>query len=183
MEQIDEKYFVGDRVLDFCDIGFKEASQILASLPNDLLELHCTGNDLTVLPPLPNSLKVLNISVNKITKLPKLPPNLEILDCYENNLKQLPDNLPDSLVGLQCSDNKLTQLPPLPLQLKDLGCSKNKLKDLPLLPDSVKRFVETEGNPFTKKAKKDLTSEDKEKIKAYCSNDAIKIREYQNNHS
>ena len=86
-------------------------------LPNSLLKLNCSYNQLTSLPNLPNSLEILCCSANQLTSLPNLPNSLKKLHCYGNQLTSLPD-LPNSLESLWVEFNQLTYLPNLPNPLK-----------------------------------------------------------------
>ena len=91
---------------------YKEAGSILRhNLPNLLKILCCFDCKLRSIPKkLPNTLVRLDCSYNQLTKLPNLPNSLEILDCCDNKLTSIPD-LPNSLVRLACSRNKLITLP------------------------------------------------------------------------
>jgi Leucine-rich repeat (LRR) protein len=59
-----------------------------------------------MLPTLPNSIIKLYCSNNNLTSLPALPPNLYALSCYKNKLISLPV-LPNSLQYLYCKPNSL----------------------------------------------------------------------------
>ena len=79
-----------------------------------------------MLPALPQNLKELYCSNNQLTLLPALPQNLTILDCSDNQLTLLPA-LPQNLTILHCSDNRLNLLPYLPQNLKNLHYNNNPI--------------------------------------------------------
>ena len=112
----------------------------LPSLPNNLIKLFCSGNNLTYLPnKLPENLKVLHCYANNLTYLPALPKNLEFLSCHSNSLTYLP-LLPQKLELLFCSNNQFTYLPSLPKNLKRLTCFNNQLTYLPDLPENLEKI-------------------------------------------
>ena len=125
-------------------------------LPNSLIRLDCSFNELTSLPYLPNSLMELYCSNNQLTLLLNLPNSLEKLDCSNNQLKLIP-NLPNSLTKLFCTNNQLTSLPDLPNSLRQLYCQINKLTSLPDLPENLKikinQYIELDYLPYYKNIK------------------------------
>ena len=81
-------------------------------LPNSLIILNCSNNELTSLPKLPNSLKKLSCYNNQLTSLPKLPNSLKKLLCSHNKLTSFANNqLSNSLKFLYCANNQITSLP------------------------------------------------------------------------
>ena len=112
-------------------------------LPNSLNFLHCSGNQLTLLPNLPNSLKGLYCSNNQLISLPELPNSLEELRCSNNQLTSLP-NLSNSLIELYCRNNNLKSLPDLPNSLQRLYCHNNELTSLPNLNTCFKGYNEVD---------------------------------------
>lgn len=117
-------------------------------LPEDLIELDCSHNNLRLLPKLPKKLKKLNCHHCDLIELPELPENLIILNCFENKLVNLP-KLPETLNELFCHDNYLEKLPKLPENLIMLCCSYNKLKEIPKIPNSCKD-INIGGNKIEK---------------------------------
>jgi E3 ubiquitin-protein ligase SspH2 len=127
----------------------------LPALPNNLLKLNCSRNNLTSLltrgnvsccfrlfnrtQQLPNTLIYLNCENNLLTSLPSLPNNLQKIFCCNNKLSNIPD-LPDNLQLLDCGYNKITKLPTLPNTLQTLDCGHNKIKNLPTLPNSLQKL-------------------------------------------
>jgi len=110
----------------------------LPSLPNNLIKLFCSGNNLTYLPnKLPENLKTLCCENNNLTYLPALPKNLEFLSCHSNSLTSLP-SLPQNQNLLYCFINQLTSLPSLPKNLEILFCYNNELTNLPKLSENLK---------------------------------------------
>jgi Leucine-rich repeat (LRR) protein len=112
-----------------------------------LIELQCSGNQLTELPDLRTcvSLKKLYCSYNQLTTLPDLRQcvSLEYLYCYGNLLTELPDlSKCVSLQYLNCGNNQLTELPDLRpcVSLKDLDCSHNQLTEEPKVPSGTKIY-------------------------------------------
>ena len=106
----------------------------LPDLPNSLLELYCANNRLTSLPNLPNSLETLDCPNNELTSLPDLSDLLEYLNCSKNQLTSFTNvQIPNSLRYLYCDNNQLTLFPDLPNSLKDISCVNNQLIYLPNL--------------------------------------------------
>jgi Leucine-rich repeat (LRR) protein len=116
------------------------------SLPNKLIKLYCSNNQLTNLPELPNTLTRLDCSNNQLTNLPELPNTLTRLDCDDNQLSSLP-KLPNTLTCLDCSYNQLSSLPELPNTLTYLFCDNNQLSSLPILPKRLS-YAAYDNNPF-----------------------------------
>ena len=114
----------------------ENALTVLPALPNSLLELQCHYNAITSLPTLPNYLKKMWCYVNQLTSLPALPDSLKYLNCNSNQLTSLPA-LPNSLTDLECGYNLLTSLPVLPNLLASLSCNSNQITSLPALPNSL----------------------------------------------
>lgn len=108
---------------------------ILPPLPNSLLDLNISNNQITTISSLPPSLERLSCNMNIITSLPSLPSSLTILSCYSNQLSSLPP-LPASLTELYCSNNQITAMPPLP-NLTGFWCQNNNLTCLPTLPNTL----------------------------------------------
>jgi len=122
----------------------------LPKLPESLLELYCTGNDLKSLPELPENLKNLSCRYNKLKSLLKLPEGLETLCCTINKLKSLPE-LPDSLKYLECWYNPLEY--PIPHKFYKFQSSK-WLEELNLKLSSYKHqksLIENNGIYIMKK--------------------------------
>ncbi len=135
--------------------------EYLSSLPDDIEEIHisgqdficipslerfknlkyldCTGNYLRNLPVLPETLIELQCKFNKIVSLPILPKALKILDCSINRLTNLPE-LPKTIEELNCRGNLLTNLPQLPKTIEELNCSYNILINLPEIPNRMKKL-------------------------------------------
>ena len=107
------------------------------SIPPNLVELHCQGNNLSYLPLLPSSLTYLNCNSNYFNFIPPLPSKLEKLFCTNNNLTMLPI-LPNTLTHFDCSKNKIKQLPICSRELYMISCSYNKLTEIPNSYSNVK---------------------------------------------
>lgn len=119
----------------------------LPHLPEGIIRLNCSFNQLTSLPRLPSTLEWLYCATNLLTSLPKLPPSLDYLQCDTNRLTSLPE-LPLSLRTIYCNKNNLTSLPELPPSLIILRCYKNQLTTLPKFP--VYMFsINCYSNPLT----------------------------------
>jgi uncharacterized repeat protein (TIGR01451 family) len=101
----------------------------LAELPQGLLYLDCSINQLTQLPLLPQGLLNFSCASNQITQLPQLPGGLINLSCNSNYLTQLP-TLPNTLTYLACGNNTLISIPPIPSSLITLYCANNNLNYL-----------------------------------------------------
>ena len=72
-----------------------------------MVKLHCSTNNLTILPSLPKGLTDLHCSYNQLTSLPEqLPQTLHHINCAHNKLTSL-HNLPEGLNRLDCSYNPL----------------------------------------------------------------------------
>jgi len=118
-------------------------SKNLTEIPEEFLpldnikELLCYNNKLSVLPELPDTLINLVCQHNNLRYLPELPPDLDMLFCYNNKLTEL--NLPSKLRVLDCANNNISELQ-LPDGLEELLCDKNNLTELPELPDSLTTF-------------------------------------------
>ena len=109
-----------------------------------LIELQCSGNQLTELPDLRPCVSLTDLSCydNQLTELPDLSKcvSLEKLYCGNNQLTELPDLRPCiSLEKIYCSYNQLTELPDLRpcVSLKDLYCPHNQLTEEPKVPPGV----------------------------------------------
>ena len=85
-------------------------------MPDNLKELVCERNQLTVLPALPDNLKELVCERNQLTVLPDLPVGLSRLICNDNQLTALPA-LPESLKYIQFSGNNIIQIGDLSLNI------------------------------------------------------------------
>ena len=149
--------------LNLSGLGLPE---IPIPLPETLIELNCSNNQLTALPPLPPTLEVLIVrnnhltslnglheniihieaDYNRLTSLPELPSQLNHLGCDYNNLTSLPP-LPQSLRWLSCMVNPISTLPPLPPKLNLLNCAYNELESLPPLPTKL-TWMQCGGNPL-----------------------------------
>ena len=116
----------------FCNLGY------LPDLPDTLIGLYCSNNNLTELPKvLPSSLHILLCEDNNLTEISNLPNSLKYLYLRNNKISHL-DNLPDSLILLNCSHNNLTKLPKLPNLLNHLSCDNNHFIKLDtFLPNSL----------------------------------------------
>lgn len=92
---------------------FRASHCMLSALPPfsdaaspPLEELRVPGNNLTQLPShLPQSLLVLDVTWNNLSSLPNLPSSLHTLQCSFNSITKLPNPLPASLHTLQCAYN------------------------------------------------------------------------------
>uniref|UniRef100_A0A6C0KRA0 Uncharacterized protein n=1 Tax=viral metagenome TaxID=1070528 RepID=A0A6C0KRA0_9ZZZZ len=106
---------------------------INGQLPENLLDLDCDNNNISVLPELPNSLELLSCNENNIESLPNLPNSLQYLFYDENKITALPNELPNQLSALTCNDNIIQNLPPLNqlINLMNLECSYNNLSEIP----------------------------------------------------
>ena len=88
--------------------------------------MNCSGNKLTKLPKkLPNSLIKLDCSLNQLEEFPEdfdNLTNLEVLICDRNKFEKLPENLQNfkNLKVLHCQENKLTKIPFFPTKLEEL---------------------------------------------------------------
>lgn len=108
-------------------------------LPDNLIDLECDNNNLTVLPELPDNLEWLSCNNNKLDSLPYLPDSLQYLYCDDNNLTLFPNlNDNDILKDLHCTDNKMQgEIEFLPENLEILSFSNNQITGLPELPESL----------------------------------------------
>jgi len=124
--------------IDLWHCSIKTRKILLSNLKNytNLKKFYCNNCALTELPELPDSLIYLDCSYNNLKKLPVLPNSLIYLNCSCNNLIELP-NLPNSLTHLNCNNNNLRELPKLPNSLISLICYSNNLIELPDLPNSL----------------------------------------------
>ncbi|WGO84296.1 TcdA/TcdB pore-forming domain-containing protein [Arsenophonus apicola] len=105
----------------------------LPNLPEWLIELNVSNNELTTLPTkLPKKLTHLYVGQNLLTSLPEdLPKDLLVLHANANKLTVLSDNLPKNLLGLNVAKNQIISLPDkLPADLSALNVSDNKLSAL-----------------------------------------------------
>jgi len=104
-------------------------------------ELDLSGLRLSSLPKLPNNLLLLNCSSNNLKRLQNLPLSLQKLNCYSNYLTII-ENLSElsHLSELVCRRNQLTRLPTLPNRLKILKCANNRLNKLPKLPNTLEHL-------------------------------------------
>ena len=109
---------------------------INGNFPQNLIDLNCDNNLLTLLPTLPEETEFLSCNNNLITNFTSLPGSLQYIYCNNNKLSVLPQDLPEELVVLSCKRNKLVSLPRLDNleNLMNLECSHNKLSVLPNLP-------------------------------------------------
>lgn len=114
----------------------KNQISTLPTLPNSILNLYCQDNQLTSLPNLPPSLIGLLVSSNQLTSLPALPTSLQVLQCDNNQLATLPI-IPNSLTDLICQLNQLTSIPNFSTSLKNLQCHDNAITSLPTLPNTL----------------------------------------------
>ena len=91
---------------------------------------------------LPNSLIELDCSRNQIISIPKLPNSLKFLRCYNNQLTSLPD-LPNSLEFLYCYGNKLISLPKFPISLNQIDIGNINLYKIEFNPNykNVKFYI------------------------------------------
>ncbi len=129
-------------------------------LPDTLIELDVSNNQITYLTELPPNIRILTCNHNYITSLngipdsvteiychynpmtrvnahTRLPPMLRVLACCYCELTELP-RLPVTVTRLACIGNSgLCELPELPPGLVDLVCSECSLEELPRLPDSL----------------------------------------------
>ena len=120
----------------------------LPTLPSTLTWLDCSGNQLISLPALPSTLTELNCYQNQLASLPALPSTLTLLECSYNQLTSLPA-LPSALTKLDCWLNQLTNLPALPSMLTWLNCSHNQLTNLPALPSTLRTLLNCSYNQLT----------------------------------
>lgn len=116
-----------------------QQSDVLAPFINLLyLTINEGGEAITQLPNLPQSVVYLSCSDNQLTALPDtLPPSLRQLFCNNNMIEQLPERLPASLVSFMCNNNLIEHLPELPPGLLGFSCNSNLLAVLPQLPNSL----------------------------------------------
>jgi len=119
---------------------------LLPSLPQNLKYLYCSNNQLVLLHTLPKNLEVLYCANNQLTLLYPLPQNLEVLYCANNKLTVLP-TLHENLKYLYCPNNQLILLPTLPQNLEVLYCSNNQLTLLPTLPQNLE-VLHYSNNPI-----------------------------------
>jgi Leucine-rich repeat (LRR) protein len=139
----------GSLLLYVEDLGLTNLDEYLVDgkLPDSLIIINCSNNNLTELPPLPTDLMSLNCSYNKLTELPESIEDcayLQSLSCNNNELTKLRipmvfiedfeswinhgDEEDNSLTYLNCSYNNLTKLPnDLPIGDFDDGELLNKL--------------------------------------------------------
>lgn len=122
----------GSLLLYVEDLGLTNLDEYLVDgkLPDSLIIINCSNNNLTELPPLPTDLMTLNCSYNKLTELPESIEDcsyLQSLSCNNNELTKLRvptvfiedfeswknhgDEEDNSLTYLNCSYNNLTKLP------------------------------------------------------------------------
>ena len=108
-------------------------------LPEQLINLICSNNNLCTLPILPKTLEFLDCSFNRLTLLPNyLPEQLNILKCSNNKLSTLSNvQLPNSLTELYCINNNIEKINKLPSSLKVLHCYNNKLYKLPIISNTM----------------------------------------------
>jgi len=118
----------------------------------DIQSFNVSGIGLTKLPELPENLISLDCSMNNISVLPELPKNLQLLYCENNKIKELSE-LPDTLKILWCQKNFLTELPELPNGLKELSCHSNQIDKLYELPKKITKHMYS-NNPITSEIEK-----------------------------
>ena len=118
----DSKYRPAIKELDLHERGLTEIIPSDYQDWDDITDLDCSNNNLTV--------------------LPNLPPNLRALVCKNNQLEEIPD-LPQSLEYLDCSNNKLIVLPKLPTNLRSINCSNNQdVTTRPINYENVNPYIQ-----------------------------------------
>jgi Leucine-rich repeat (LRR) protein len=132
IEDVRNTNYTGSLLLYVEELGLTNLDEYLidGKLPDSLIVINCSNNNLRELPDLPAELIHLNCSDNKLTELPESIENcssLQSLSCNNNELKTLRiplsfveefdnwkshgDEEDVSLVYLNCSFNQLTELP------------------------------------------------------------------------
>ncbi len=120
-----------------CDHAFDDSITIMPRLPDGIITLNCSYNQLQQFTNLPQSLVQLYCGYNNLIEFPdELPPRLELIDCKLNQLRHLPQ-LPENLIWMDCSHNQLFYLPQLPDTIRTLNCSHNQLMYFPKLSDNL----------------------------------------------
>jgi len=132
IEDVRNNKYTGSLLLYVEELGLNNLDKYLidGKLPDSLIIINCSKNNLSKLPDLPAELIHLNCSYNKLTELPgsiEYCSNLRRLSCNNNELETLRIPFPlvenfnnwkshgdeegVSLTYLNCSFNKLTELP------------------------------------------------------------------------
>jgi len=115
---LQEKFNIKITFLNLSRLKFVEMNEgVLDKM--ELISFYCINTDIKRLPQLPDSVLYLNLTRNQLIELPELPKNLKWLSCSQNNLSELP-GLPETLVELWCSQNNIKELPKLPDGVKQL---------------------------------------------------------------
>jgi len=99
---------------------------------DNLINVNLSNNHLRKIPDnLPNGLLKLNVSYNNIRRVWKYPPNLVEFNCKKNNIKTIPDTFPDTLKKVNLSYNQIKILPKeIPKDMKMLEIQDNAITKL-----------------------------------------------------
>jgi Leucine-rich repeat (LRR) protein len=81
----------------------------MPTLPQNIIFLSCSFNNLTSLPTIPYKLKELYCSDNHLTSMPTLPQNIIFLSCSFNNLNYFP-TLPENIHELFWHNNPIYEI-------------------------------------------------------------------------
>jgi hypothetical protein len=133
------------RILSFSTCGTERVGR----LPDSVVELDASENNLAQLFRLPLSLQKLNVRSNRITQIfdDDLPPGLEELAVAGNPSISLPGKLPERLRVLYAYSCMLKVLPLLPAALEVLIVNNNELSEIRQYgPSSVLRILQAKGN-------------------------------------
>jgi Leucine-rich repeat (LRR) protein len=74
---------------------------LLPTLPQNLEELYCSHNQLTLLPTLPQNLTILHCSNNQLNWLPTLPQNIVSLHYCNNPIFKIVNDIENSLIRIK----------------------------------------------------------------------------------
>jgi len=99
------------------------------SLPNALVTLDASHNQISTLPGLPSSIKEMNVGDNTLSTLPTLPAGVEYVNCESNNINVLP-NFPNGLKYFYGRYNLLKAIPQIPNSMRVFDCSYNPVECL-----------------------------------------------------
>lgn len=133
--------------LSLVNCKIKSLSHVI--FPKKLIRLDVKGNHLKKIPDnLPEGLLHLDVSYNNIIQLRNIPPNLQSINCKNNRIEKIPKVFPDSLRYIKLQNNRISILPKnIHNGLKLLEIQNNSITEIPKsIAECHEIEVQWEGN-------------------------------------